>query len=140
MSDIYICWLLMVKKMYNMICKLDFKQKKGITNMKLYSKYFKKYKFPFLVAVSCVTFEAICDLLGPTLMSNIINTGIEQGSLSEVYYWGILMLIVTAVGACFAVTRNILASKVSQRMGVDLRYDLFEKIIRFSEVSADKIE
>lgn len=108
--------------------------------MKLYSKYFEKYKFPFLVAVSCVTFEAICDLLGPTLMSNIINTGIEQGSLYEVYYWGMLMLIVTAVGACFAVTRNILASKVSQRMGADLRYDLFEKIIYFSEVSADKIE
>jgi len=79
-------------------------------------------------------------LLGPTLMSNIINTGIEQGSLSEVYYFGMLMLIVTAVGACFAVTRNILASKVSQRMGADLRYDLFEKIMYFSEVSADEIE
>jgi len=51
-----------------------------------------------------------------------------------------LMLIVTAVGACFAVTRNILASKVSQRMGADLRYDLFEKIVYFSEVSADKID
>lgn len=108
--------------------------------MNLYSKYFKKYKFPFGIAVFCVTFEAICDLLGPTLMSNIINTGIEQGSLSEVYYFGGLMLIVTAFGACFAVTRNILASKVSQRIGADLRYDLFEKIVYFSEVSADKIE
>jgi len=108
--------------------------------MNLYSKYFKKYKFPFGIAVFCVAFEAICDLLGPTLMSNIINTGIEQGSLSKVYYWGMLMLIVTAVGACFAVARNILASKVSQRMGADLRYDLFEKIVYFSEVSADKIE
>ena len=108
--------------------------------MNLYSKYFKKYKFPFGVAVFCVAFEAICDLLGPTLMSNIINTGIEQGSLSKVYHWGMLMLIVTAVGACFAVARNILASKVSQRMGADLRYDLFEKIVYFSEVSADKIE
>ncbi len=108
--------------------------------MKLYSKYFNKYRFPFLIAVSCVAFEAICDLLGPTLMSNIINTGIEQESLSKVYYWGSLMLLVTVVGACFAVTRNILASKVSQHMGADLRYDLFEKIVYFSEVSADKIE
>ena len=126
--------------MYNRIWKLDFEQKKGATNMKLYSKYFEKYKFPFLIAVFCVACEAICDLLGPTLMSNIINTGIEQGLLSKVYYWGMLMFLVTAVGACFAVTRNILASKVSQRMGADLRYDLFEKIICFSEVSADKIE
>ncbi|MGB8451754.1 MAG: ABC transporter ATP-binding protein [Anaerocolumna sp.] len=108
--------------------------------MKLYSKYFKLYKFPFLIAVFCVALEAVCDLLGPTLMSNIINTGIEQGSLTHVHYWGTLMLIVTAVGACFAVTRNILASKVSQRMGADLRYDLFKKIVSFSEVSADKIE
>lgn len=108
--------------------------------MKLYSKYFNKYRFPFLIAVSCVASEAICDLLGPTLMSKIINTGIEQGSLSKVYYWGTLMLLVTVVGACFAVTRNILASKVSQRMGADLRCDLFEKIVYFSEVSADKIE
>lgn len=108
--------------------------------MNLYSKYFKKYKFPFLVAVLCVTLEAVCDLLGPTLMSNIINTGIDQKSLSKVYYWGALMLIVTAIGACFAVTRNILASKVSQRMGADLRYDLFEKIVYFSEESTDKIE
>ena len=126
--------------MYNRMWELDFRQKKGIINMKLYSKYFKKYKFPFGIAVFCVAFEAICDLLGPTLMSNIINTGVEQRELSKVYYWGMLMLIVTAVGACFAVTRNILASKVSQRMGADLRYDLFEKIVYFSEVSADKID
>lgn len=108
--------------------------------MKLYSKYFRKYKLPFLVAIFCVAFEAICDLLAPTLMSNIINMGIDQMQISKVYYWGALMLMVTAFGACFAITRNILASKVSQRMGADLRYDLFEKIIYFSEQSADKIE
>ncbi|MBK1810399.1 ABC transporter ATP-binding protein [Clostridium sp. YIM B02505] len=108
--------------------------------MGLYSKYFKRYKVPFLTAVFCVALEAVCDLLGPTLMSNIINTGIEQGALSKVYYWGALMVVVTFIGACFAVTRNILASKVSQRMGADLRYDLFEKIVHFSELSADKLE
>ena len=75
--------------------------------MNLYSKYFKKYKSPFLVAVFCVALEAVCDLLGPTLMSNIINAGIGQGMLSEVYYWGALMLMVTAFGACFAITRNM---------------------------------
>lgn len=108
--------------------------------MKLYIKYFKKYRKPFLVAIFCVALEAVCDLLGPTLMSNIINMGINQKLLSKVYYFGALMLIVTAFGACFAVIRNILASVVSQRMGADLRYDLFKKIVHFSEVSIDKIE
>ena len=108
--------------------------------MKLYSKYFNRYKVPFLVAVLCVTLEAICDLMGPTLMSHIVNSGIEKGSLPNVYYWGLRMLIITLIGACFAVTRNNLASHVSQRMGADLRADLFGKIMTFSEVSADKIE
>lgn len=108
--------------------------------MKLYSKYLKKYNIPFSVAVFCVELEAVCDLLRPTFMSNIINTGIEQGALSRVYYWGMFMLIVTAIGACFAVTRNVLANKVSQRMGADLWYDLFKKIVHFSEDSTDKIE
>ena len=108
--------------------------------MKLYGKYFKRYKMPFFTAVLCVTLEAVCDLLGPTLMSHIVNSGIEKGSLEEVYYWGMLMLIVTLTGACFAVSRNILSSRVSQRMGADLRADLFEKIMSFSEMSADKVE
>ena len=108
--------------------------------MNFYGKYFRKYRLPFLAAVFCVSSEAICDLLAPTLMSNIINIGIEQGQVSQVYYWGALMLMVTFLGACFAVTRNILASRVSQSMGADLRCDLFEKIIYFSEKSVDKIE
>ncbi|GLC81686.1 ABC transporter ATP-binding protein [Lacrimispora brassicae] len=108
--------------------------------MKLYGKYFRKYKAPFFIAVLCVTLEAVCDLLGPTLMSHIVNSGIEKGSLPKVYYWGMLMLIVTLIGACFAVSRNILSSQVSQRMGADLRADLFEKIMSFSEVSGDKVE
>lgn len=108
--------------------------------MQLYAKYFRRYNVPFLIGVLCVTLEAVCDLLGPTLMSHIVNNGIEQGSLAEIYYWGGLMLAVTLVGACFAVARNNLASYVSQRMGADLRTDLFKKIMSFSEDSADKIE
>lgn len=108
--------------------------------MKLYNKYFNRYKIPFIIAILCVTLEAVCDLMGPTLMSHIVNSGIEKGSLTQVYYWGLRMLFVTLIGACFAVTRNNLASHVSQRMGADLRTDLFRKIMSFSEVSADKIE
>lgn len=96
--------------------------------MNLYRKYFKKYKDPFLIAVFCVTLEAICDLLGSTLMSNIINTGIDQESISKVYYWGTLMLIVTVIGACFAVTRNILASKLSFYWNNYGQYSLFTKV------------
>jgi len=108
--------------------------------MSIYAPYFRRYKWPFLIAVLCVACEALCDLLGPTLMAQVLNIGIMGSQLAAVIHWGGLMLIVTAVGACFAVTRNILASNVSQRLGADLRYDTFHKIMSLSEAGADQIE
>jgi len=99
----------------------------------------ERYKGLFFIALICVSFETACDLLCPTFMARIINEGIEKGSLTSVYRWGARMLSVTALGALFAVARNILASRVSQRFGADLRYDLFDKILHFSEQSADNI-
>ncbi len=108
--------------------------------MRFYRKYYLKYKVPFLTAILCVSLEAFCDLLGPTLMAQIVSSGIEQGSLSGVKNWGSLMILVTIIGAGFAVIRNNLASSVSQKMGAELREDLFEKIVAFSEVSVDRME
>lgn len=50
------------------------------------------------------------------------------------------MLLVTAIGAVFAITRNNIASRVSQKLGADIRLDMFSKIINFSESSVDKLE
>jgi len=108
--------------------------------MQLLRVYFARYKLPFLAAAACVGCEAFCDLLGPTLMARVINEGIEKGALSGVLLYGARMGLVTLLGACFAVTRCVLANRVSQRIGADLRHDLFAKIMRFAESSADKIE
>lgn len=108
--------------------------------MKIYMRYFTKYKYWFFIAVSCVALEALCDLLGPTLMSHIINDGIELGMIQNVYLWGGRMIFAAALGAVFAVSRNIIASKGSQSFGADLRYDLFSKILNFRQGSADKID
>ena len=107
--------------------------------MFIYVKYISKYKWPASTAVLCVTLEAICDLLAPTLMAKLIDMGVQAGSREAVVYWGSLMVGVTILGAVFAVIRSILSSNVSQRIGADLRYDLFSKIMSFSERSADKI-
>lgn len=85
-------------------------------------------------------FEAICDLLQPTIMAHIIDQGVKNSQVGTVLKLGLLMLMITVIGAGFAGTRSILASKVSQSFGADLRYDVFAKIINFSEISADKIE
>ncbi|MCM3239161.1 ABC transporter ATP-binding protein/permease [Heyndrickxia oleronia] len=108
--------------------------------MKFLNKYIKKYWLPFSVAVLFLTFEAICDLLQPTIMSKIIDVGVANRDLDYVFKYGGLMLLITAGGAIAASTRNILSSIVSQNFGSELRSDLFRKIQFLSFRSIDKFD
>ncbi len=107
--------------------------------MGVFKKYFLTYRRPFYLAVACVAMEAVCDLMGPTIMARILDEGVRASNLAKVYCWGGIMLLVTALGAAFALARNALSSRVSQKVGADLRHDQFEKILKFSESSADRI-
>lgn len=108
--------------------------------MNIYKRYFKKYSVLFFTATTFVFLESMADLLQPTIMARIIDEGVREKSVETVIRYGVLMLFITLLGAVFATIRNILASKVSQGFGKDLREDLFEKIMNFSEGSADKME
>jgi ATP-binding cassette, subfamily B, multidrug efflux pump len=102
--------------------------------------YRNKYARPFSVAVLFLTFEAICDLLQPTIMSRIIDVGVAEKDLSYVYKLGALMLLVTLLGATSASIRNIVSSRVSQNFGAELRGDLFRKIQSLSFSNLDKFD
>lgn len=108
--------------------------------MEIYKRYYKKYGTMFTTAVICVLFEALCDLMQPTVMADIIDNGVKNGSVPAILHYGLIMLLITILGALFATVRNILSSKVSQSFGADLRFDVFDKIIHFSEAASDHIE
>ena len=106
--------------------------------MKSFQPYIKKYWLPFSFAVLCVFGEAVCDLLQPTIMSHIIDDGVATGHLQTVWRLGALMLFVTGIGLCLAVTRNYVSSNVSQRFGAELRLDFYRKVMSLSLTGADK--
>ncbi|MEH7107492.1 ABC transporter permease, partial [Bacillus sp. JJ1764] len=108
--------------------------------MKFLSKYSKKYWKSFSLAVLFLTFEAICDLLQPTIMAKIIDVGVADKDIHYVLKMGGLMLLITAAGAVSASTRSILASIVSQNFGAELRSDLFHKIQRLSFKNLDQFD
>ena len=56
--------------------------------MGIYKRYFNKYKFLFIMAISCVFFEAICDLLQPTIMARIIDEGVRSNQVATVIKLG----------------------------------------------------
>ena len=109
-------------------------------NLNYLTKYIKRYKKQFFIALTFVILETMVDLIQPTIMSKIIDKGVKEGDMNYVLRLGGLMLIMTALGAFFAVIRNIVSSKVSQNFGADLREDLYIKIQGFSFDNVDKFQ
>jgi ATP-binding cassette subfamily B protein len=108
--------------------------------MQLLNHYRRKYEKKFFAAVCFVTLEAFCDLLQPTIMSKIIDVGVAGHQLDYILHMGTIMLAVTALGALAASARNIISSRVSQRLGAELRGDLYEKINSLSFASIDQLD
>lgn len=103
-------------------------------------KYIKRYQNKYMIAFVFITIETLCDLMQPTIMSKIIDRGVATKDISLVLNLGGLMLLITAIGASCAITRNIISSNVSQRFGSDLRGDLFKKIQSFSFENVNKFK
>lgn len=108
--------------------------------MEFLKKYIDKYWKSFCLGVACLTLEAGCDLMQPTIMSKIVDVGVAGKQMDYIIKAGVLMILVTLLGAAAAVSRNIIASNVSQRFGTEMRYDLFEKIQNLSFENIDKFE
>lgn len=103
-------------------------------------KYAHKYYKLFLLAVFFLSIEAFCDLLQPMMMSKIVDIGIKNRNLRYVLQAGGVMVLITGVGAVGAVVRNNISSRVSQRFGAELRFDLFSKIQNLPYDSADRFD
>src|SRR3954453_14028149 len=106
--------------------------------MNFLSKYIKQYWKSFSVAVLFLTFEAISDLMQPTIMAKIIDKGVVNRDIHYVLKMGGLMLLITAIVAISAPSRNIIASVVSQNFGTELRSDLFKKVQTLSFTNLDR--
>jgi len=113
---------------------------RGSLPMQFLNKYIRKYRMLFFVAFIFLAFEAGCDLMLPTIMAKIIDVGVANKQLDYVYRFGGLMLLIAALGAVAASGRNIVASRVSQDFGAELRSDLFRKIQGFSFENLDQFD
>jgi len=94
--------------------------------------YWKRYQKLIGIGVIFLILESFGDLLQPTIVSMIIDQGVMEGELDVVFRLGGLMLLVTVFGASCAAMRCVMAGRVSQQFGADMRLDLFAKLNRFS--------
>ncbi|MCL6571978.1 MAG: ABC transporter ATP-binding protein/permease [Bacillus sp. (in: Bacteria)] len=108
--------------------------------MKFLTKYIKNYWKSFSLALLFLTFEAISDLMQPTIMALIIDKGVANKDIDYILKMGGLMLLIAAFGAISASIRSVMASIVSQSFGTELRSDLFKKVQSLSFTNIDKFD
>ena len=93
-----------------------------------------------ILAPLAMCLEVAMDLLQPTLLSKIIDTGVANGNLNYVLYIGIQMVIASIVGLIAGSACSYLAAVASMNLGQEVRQGLFDKIQTLSFIELDKLK
>jgi ATP-binding cassette subfamily B protein len=100
--------------------------------------FLRPYKKECILGPVFKLFEAILELILPTIMALIINNGVVSRDRDYIYKMGALMLLMTILGFLSASVCQYMGSKASQGFGTNLRNKLMEHILGFSHLEMDK--
>lgn len=103
------------------------------TLLKYLSPFYRKMFFGFLIKL----IGTISELMLPYVLSHILKNVIGK-NITEIIYWGGLMIAFSISGAVFNVAANRIAAKVSRNFAENMRRDLFSKTLRLSASQTDR--
>jgi len=92
----------------------------------------KPYKVEVTLVVVLVAAQAFAELYLPTLMSDIVDTGIVKGDTAYILRVGGIMLLVALASICCALVGTYISARAGMAFGRDLRRTLFEHVEGFS--------
>lgn len=102
-------------------------------------KFLKPYKVSILVILMLTLIQSLSQLYLPTLMSDIVDTGIVQGNIHYILRVGSLMLLVAAGSAVCTILVSFIASKTAVGFSKILRSKIFTQVESYSLHEFDKI-
>lgn len=103
------------------------------------SRYLKPFAASVAVILVLLFVQSLAELYLPTLMANIVDTGIVNGDTQYILRVGGLMLLVAAASVACLVASTYLSSKVATGFGRDLRSKVFARVESFSLHEFDHI-
>ena len=92
----------------------------------------KPYFWQCLVLVLAVGLQVFGTLMLPTMMAEIVNSGIVKNDTHFIFVRGVLMFLVTIVSAAGTLISSYFSAKVSAAISRDMKRDLFAKVLSFS--------
>ena len=100
-------------------------------------KYLKPYWFVALMTPLFMVIEVVVDLIQPKMMSKIVDEGVLGGNMSLIVTTGIAMLLLVVLGGIGGIGSAAFSSRASQSFAMDLRDDVFKKIMHLSFQQTD---
>jgi ATP-binding cassette, subfamily B, multidrug efflux pump len=99
--------------------------------------YIKPYTLIAFLGPLLMCIEVSMDLLQPTIMQHIIDTGIGGNDNAYVIKLGLLMLLTAFIGLIGGVGSSIYSTKAAVHFATDIRRDVFRKTEKFSGQKTD---
>ncbi len=103
-------------------------------------EFFKPYGKTVAVSFVMLLGVVAVDLATPRLLQRIVDQGIAAHDLPMIVRTALFMIGLSAVGALLAIGNTILAVRVSQSFGHDLRSALFRKVQTLSFGDLDRLQ
>jgi ATP-binding cassette, subfamily B, multidrug efflux pump len=95
-------------------------------------KNLKPYTLIIILVMVFVFFQAFSEIYLPTLMADIVDTGVINGDVAYIIRIGGWMLLIAVIGMISAIFGSYWAAKVATGFGRDLRTKVFTKVESFS--------
>ncbi|WP_283678927.1 ABC transporter ATP-binding protein [Lentilactobacillus sp. Marseille-Q4993] len=93
-----------------------------------------------LGAILFMIVQVVANLNLPSLTSDIVNNGVAKGDIDYIWKVGFEMVGFSLLSIAAAVGNVLLASTTSQKLGQNLRSDVYKKVIGFSNDEFDQVE
>ena len=101
-------------------------------------KYLKPYFWQCLLIVLGVALQVYTALELPSLSSDLMNKGVAESNMSFIFQTGLLMLGITALGSFGSIVSSYFSAKVSSRVSMDMRKEVFAKVMSLSFADVEK--
>ena len=102
------------------------------------SRSLRENKGPALVTVLLSALEVVFEIVIPLFMSNLIDFGIEGGSMAAVWKFGAFLLLLAAFQLATGVLAARIAARASVGFGANLREDMYNNVQTFAFSNIDK--
>ena len=98
------------------------------------------YRRPALLALALLIAVIVFDLMMPRLIQRLVDDGVAKNDFQVIWTTALTMIGIATLNALMMVGNTILAARVSQYYGADLRSALFRKVQALSFGNLDHLQ